>query len=189
MSGQNRWVGRNGGESPGSGPHPRFAKAAGAGFFLLGHGFAAGITVLIPCVLWTAFYLLLIVMSLVMDGGLGSPVAYPLGLLFIVIGTSALVLLGFLPATALAEWISRKRSWSFLARIPLSIGLFALIVAFWGTILCLFDGVWRDARWWEGAMGVFFTGLLPFGLYWWASQGGRLALSGWRRLHAKVVGR
>ena len=125
----------------------------------------------------------------ILDGGLGSPAAYPLGFLFIVMGTSAQVLLGFLPATALAEWISRKRAWSFLTRIPLRIGLFALIVAFWGTIHCLFDGPWRDTGWWKGAMGVFLTGLLPFGHYRRTSQGGLLALSGWRWLRAKVVGR
>jgi hypothetical protein len=65
------------------------------GGFCARHFLALVVTVAAPCVLWTLAYFALLIWAAASDGGIGSPIAYPLMLFFIVVGATAVALTVF----------------------------------------------------------------------------------------------
>ncbi len=156
-----------------------WARLAAAGGLLARHFLALAATVVVLTVLWTAIYILLLLWALLGGEGLGSPLAYPLGLLILLGGAVAAGLCLFLPATALAEWVARRRGCRVLAQIPLATIFFLIFCLFGGGLWALAAG----ASFTAGAAAVrglnlFVLLLLPFGLYWWVAQGWSVAYAG-----------
>lgn len=79
------------------------------------HLLAILVTVGAACVLWTVVYFVLLLWAMFLGGGIGSPAAYPIGLIFVAGAGAAIATALFLPATALAEWIAKGRKLSVLA--------------------------------------------------------------------------
>jgi len=156
--------------------------AACIGGFCARHLLATLVVVLVLCVLWTVTYFALLIWAAVSGGGLGSPASYPLGLLLPLVGGTVFSLTLFLPATALAEWIAKRRGLPILAQIPISIAILAaLCLLVVGSAMAA--GVQASFR--SGAAGfavLFLAHLLPLGLYWWVAQSGPLLVSLYRQL-------
>ncbi len=150
--------------------------------FCIRHLFAFFVTVAAACVVWTIVYFALLLWAIFTDGGIGGPLAYPAGLLFVLVSSTLAVFLLFLPSTALAELVARRCGFPILSQIPISIALLALlcllvvgIVRAYGHGTLMFEELFA-------ALGVFFgINLLPMGLYWWVAQSGPLVLSIYRR--------
>ncbi|MEY2500146.1 MAG: hypothetical protein QOI07_480 [Verrucomicrobiota bacterium] len=91
------------------------------------HCLALVITVLAACALWTVIYFALLLWAVFTDRGIGGPLAYPGGLLFFFLASTAAGLVLLLPSTALAEWFARRRGLPILAQIPLSVAALAVL--------------------------------------------------------------
>lgn len=147
------------------------------GSFCARHFIALAVTVAAACVVWTVTYFALLLWAMFTDSGIGGPLAYPAGLLFFFVATTAVSLILLFPSTALAEWFARRRGFPILAQIPVSVVVIALLcLATVGVASAVgsqptFHGV-------SVGFGVLFlASLVPLGLYWWAAQSVPLLLS------------
>ena len=163
---------------PGCGFHP----SARIGGFCARHLLATLVTVMVLCVLWTVTYFALLLWAAISGGGLGSPAGYPLGLLLALVGGTVVSLTLFLPATALGEWIAKRRGLPILAQIPISIAILAaLCLLVVGSALAA--GMQASFRSGAACFAVLFLAhLLPLGLYWWVAQSGPLLVSLFKQL-------
>lgn len=148
--------------------NPGVRVASRVGGFLLRHALAVVVSVVVPCVLLTVVYCGLLLWAMIFGGGLGGPLAYPVGLLMVFLGALAASVLVFFPAVGAAELVARHFGWPVLAQLPLSVAGPALVCA----ALAIAAGVQgRDV----GAGAVTFAcllgiGLIPLVLYWWVAQ-------------------
>jgi len=184
MARPNRWVGLEPEGIVSSGPHPWVRTLFLHGGFLIRHGIAAAVMIVLSCVVWTVVYVGCLVFAMLMGAGPGSPATYPLGLLAVFVASLVMVATTLLPATALAEVVSRKNGWSTFNQIPLSVG-FCLLLA---LLLSSFVWVVRDEAFdvealATGASLYFLTCLIPLGIYWWTVQSGPVFVKalGWLR--------
>ena len=155
-------------------------STARIGSFCARHGIALVVTVGVGCVCWTILYFTLLLWAVAGNEGLGSPVAYPIGLILIVAAGTGIGLTLLLPSTALAEWYARRRGWPVLAQVPISMGLLALLC------LCMFTIAARDTPivlrgLSKGFWNLWLINLIPLGIYWWTAQSVPLVLSLVRR--------
>ena len=156
--------------------------AARIGGFCARHLLATLVMVSALCVLWTVTYFALLIWAAVSGGGLGSPASYPLGLLLALVGGTLISLALFLPATALAEWIAKRRGLPILAQIPISIAILAALCL---LVVGIAIAAGMQATFRSGAAGfamLFLAHLLPLGLYWWIAQSGPLLVSFYKQL-------
>jgi hypothetical protein len=137
------------------------------GFFCARHFLAVLLTVLAGCLLWTVTYFALLLWAAFAGSGLGGPLTYPAGLLFLLVAGTATSLVLLFPATAFAEWLARRLGFPVLVQIPFSVAFLAL--------LC-FAAVGIRSSVSFGVL-LFLSLLLPLGLYWWVAQSGPLVLS------------
>ncbi len=158
-----------------------FRVAGRLGGFLARHFLALLVTVAVPCVLWTVTYFALLLWGAFSGGGLGSPASYPVGLLLVFLAGTAVSILLYLPSTAVAEWIVRRRGLPVFSQIPIALAVFAaLCLAAIGISTALFpQSGFRGLSF--GFGGLFLINLVPLGIYWWSAQGGPLLLALFRR--------
>ena len=151
--------------------------------FCARHLFALFVTVTVACVGWTIVYFALFLWAAFSGGGMGGPLAYPAGLLFVLVAATLAGLALFLPAVGLAELVARRFSLPILVQIPMSLGFFAVICFVFD---CIAHGLRHGPvtlRGFTVGLGLlFFVNLLPLGLYWWTAQIGPMVLSIVRRL-------
>ena len=146
--------------------------------FCLRHFFASFVVVSASCIVWTVAYVLLLLWALFSDSGLGGPLAYPAGLLFVFIATGTSVILLLFPSTALAELVARRRKLAILFQIPISIGWLALLCLGVTGIVQILGSTGVVTNGFFAVFGlIFLIELLPLGLYWWMAQGGPVLLS------------
>ncbi len=163
-------------------PHRTLASLGRFGGFCARHSLALLVTMVLPSVLWTITYFALLLWAAFTNGGIGGPLAYPAGLVFVigVAAVSGLMLL--MPSTAMAEWIGKRFALPIFAQIPISLSLLAvlcLVVVAGATAA----GVPTSFRGFSLSLGTLFTAhLVPLGLYWWVVQSGPLSLSLLQRL-------
>jgi len=184
MARPNRWVGLEPEGIVSSGPHPWVRKLFLHGGFLIRHGIAAAVMIVLSCVVWTVVYVGCLVFAMLMGAGPGSPATYPLGLLAVFVVSLVMVATTLLPATALAEVVSRKKGWSTFSQIPLSMGhtvVIALLLSYFVWVVG--DEVFDLENQLKGASLYFLMCLIPLGIYWWIVQSGPLFVKalGWLR--------
>ena len=152
------------------------------GGFCARHLLATLVMVSALCVLWTVTYFALLIWAAVSGGGLGGPASYPLGLLLALVGGTVVSLTLFLPATALAEWIAKRRGLPILAQIPISIAILAaLCLLVVGIVIATgMQATFRGIA--SGFTLLFLAHLPPLGFYWWVAQSGPLFVSLYKRL-------
>jgi hypothetical protein len=156
------------------------------GSFCARHLLAVMVMVVAACVAWTITYFALLLWALLTDGGIGGPLAYPAGLLFVFVATTAVSIGLLLPSTALAEWFSQRRGFPILAQIPLSVVALALLCLV-VVGLASASGSQPTLRGISVGFGVLFVALLvPLGLYWWTAQSLSLLLSLIHRLRGML---
>lgn len=152
------------------------------GGFCARHSLALFVTVGAACILWTILYFTLLLWAMLSSGGIGGPLAYPVGLLLVFVAATAGTLILLLPATALAEWIAYWRGFPILAQIPVSVFFLALICLAMSGLAQLLGHPLFGRALFPGFVFLFVAHLLPLGVYWWTAQSGPLLLSLVRRL-------
>jgi hypothetical protein len=133
------------------------------------HAVAIGAVVLTGCVFWTVAYFSLLMWAAASEGGMGSPVLYPIGIVLILCGAVVASLLFFLPPTLVSEVLCRARGWPTLIGIPLTFVLFCFVSLFWSFIANLARPS-DEISVWSLATGIIVTLAVPLGLYWWAAE-------------------
>jgi hypothetical protein len=135
------------------------------------HAVASFATIAAACAIWTVAYGTLLLWAIVSNSGLGGPLAYPGGLLFVAVTAAVACLVLFFPATVAAELICRRRALPILAQIPVSVAVLAA--------LCFAEGMIVHASTAAMPFGasvssfiawLFILSLLPIGFYWWVAQ-------------------
>jgi len=146
------------------------------------HALATAVTVIAACVVWTVTYLTLLFWALVTNSGLGSPLSYPAGLLFIALISLAGSLILLLPSTALAELLAKTFRLPILAQLPISLAFLALLctIAAFSTVATASVPLILDP--WKQAALLFLTTLVPLGVYWWTVQCIPLLIALFRKL-------
>lgn len=139
------------------------------------HGVASIATIVAACAIWTITYVALLLCAVASNGGLGGPLAYPGGLLVVAVIAAAGCLLLFFPATALAEWICRRRALPILVQIPVSVAVLAVLCILAGIAVQVFrNSIPFGLSVTRFSAGLFGLSLLPVGFYWWIAQAGPL---------------
>jgi hypothetical protein len=157
---------------------PRREPAPRAGAFILRHFFASCVTCAVACALWTVLYFALFFWAIFFGGGLGSPVTYPIGLFAVGVGAMTACLTLFLPSTALAEWLVRRRGSSVLAQIPICVGMLVLLCLTIILIVSLTRDHPSSIRGLSSSFAALFLALLPpLAIYWCAVRSAPLILS------------
>ncbi|HVJ45384.1 MAG TPA: hypothetical protein VM511_03290 [Luteolibacter sp.] len=157
------------------------------GGFVIRHGIASVVTIVIPCVLWVVVYFVALLWAIIWNEPVGGPLALPFGFLALAVIMSIVVVTTLFPTVALTEWIGKKRGWPILAQIPISIVMMAvLLTLFYGGLL-LWEGFgMTHVSWITTCLEHFLFSLIPLGMYWWIAQSGPLLLSGWRWLKRRA---
>jgi hypothetical protein len=134
--------------------------------FALRHALAVPLAIVAGCVLWTVAYVLLLLWAVVFGGGLGGPLAYPAGIVAVVVG-GALIGWGiFAPACAVGALVCGVAGWPRLAAIPL-----VFISGFLFSYVILQN------------YALFLS--VPLGVYWWVTEGPGAIFEAFRRWRAK----
>ncbi len=154
--------------------------AVGMGGFFVRHLIAVLVTVVVPCLLWTITYLALLLWAVFTNSDIGGPLAYPAGIIVIIVAATVASFVLLLPSTALAEWLAKRRGLPILVQIPISIGILGSLCFILVAVAASVD----TAPSMPGAAAVFgvlfASNLLPLGLYWWTAQSGPLLFSLWK---------
>ncbi len=164
-------------------PHPLI----NVGAFLVRHFLASCVVVVSACILWTVLYFALLLWAVVSGGGIGGPLAYPVGLLLVFVLAAIVTALLLWPSAALAEWIGRRSRLGILAQIPLSVAVLAVLSFTAAFIAHAFNHPYFAGRFLSAGAVVFIVHLVPLGIYWWAAQSGPLVISLFRRFVPDVL--
>jgi hypothetical protein len=74
------------------------------------------------------------------------------------------------PSTALSEWFARRRGFSILTQIPVSVATLAVLCL---VTVIIASAIGSQPKLQGISIGfgfLFLTLLVPLGLYWWAAQ-------------------
>jgi hypothetical protein len=158
------------------------------GLTIARYALAISITgIIAPAILWTITYIVLFLAAIATNSGLGSPVAYPITLLFLIVYFTACSIILYLPSTALAELITAHCRWPTLVQIPISAALLALLCigAILGFVVIGYSATFREL---SLRFGLFLlVNLLPMGLFWWIAQSIPLAIGIIRRVRSIIA--
>mgnify|MGYP003632968618 CR=1 FL=1 len=139
--------------------------------------FAARHTILISlamitgCVLWTFIYFLLLAFALLGGHGVGSPLAYPAGVVAIMALSLLIGFLVFVPASGIGTLLCHVLRLPRLAAIPVVFGIGFLLsyLIYWGyleiTAADSMPPVWTVLKYYTIILSA------PLALYWWLTEG------------------
>ena len=159
------------------------ARIAGA------HATAIVTTVAVPAVVGTVFYFLLLAWAILANEPVGSPIALPLGLLFIVGATLAYAALVCTPASLVGDLVAARIAGARGLAIGACTALLLAILGTWGLVWLL--GWYRasvppSAKWVVGGVGI-----AAFLVYWVSLQAAdallRVGSYAIRTLYGRVV--
>jgi hypothetical protein len=168
---------------------PKFALAA-VGFFIR-HLLASLVSVAAPVALVGGIYLVLLVIGIVTNQSLGSPIALPLWILVAAVSSTFSTALYLFPAVWVAEITSRNFGrWRVAAQIPISmIALFVLVQINGWLLKLALDGPMRDTLTsGDGPLIIYLLLLIPLGIYWITARLVEFALSVLGRLSRSLWG-
>ena len=109
------------------------------GGFAARHFVAMFVVVAGACILWTVAYFALLLWAVLSGGGVGGPLAFPVGLLLVLVASALAVVVLLMPSAALAERMARWLQLPILAQIPLSVGFLAALCLSAGVVARLLE--------------------------------------------------
>ena len=153
--------------------------------FAARHLLIVPVAMIAGCVLWTVVYVLLLLVAVIGNQGVGGPLAYPAGIVAII---AASVLIGwgiFAPASAMGAVFCKLFGWPRIAAVPVVFGA-ALILSYWFYWLLIhaltthsMPSMWVVLKYFTIYLSV------PLGAYWWVTEGPGTLLDAFRRRVAK----
>lgn len=140
-----------------------------AGGFLARHVLALGVLVALPCLLWTAAYVALILCAMVVNGDPGGLLLYPAGLVMVFTAALGFGFAVCFPITAITEWVGHRRRWPRVVQFSLGVMLLMLPPVVTGFLAA----VQREAPWhtFPAVVAIGFAVIVaPFTVYWGIAQ-------------------
>jgi hypothetical protein len=137
--------------------------------FAVKHAVAAAIVITGIAGFTAALYFALFAAAVIFDQPIGSPVAGPLMVVFVVIASLISVVAILLPVTAFTEWISQRRGLRVWWQIPIA----TIVMWMWVLVLALATAALRGAPIGSTAVAAgiaFLVLLIPLGIYWWSMR-------------------
>ena len=139
--------------------------------FLARHLLFVLLAMLVGCVIWTVAYLVLFVIAMLADQGLGGPLAYPAGLMAIVVACAVIGWGFFAPASAVGALFCGLLKWPRLWAIPL-VTLTVLVLCYLVSWPFVEMGVLYEApSFWMVLKNFAIYLSVPLGVYWWLTEG------------------
>lgn len=140
--------------------------------------------VLVMCaglVLWTLTYLVLLVIAIVGDQGIGGPLAYPAGVLVVFVSCGLLGWGVFAPASAVGAVLCSWFKWPRLAAIPIvTVAAFVLSYLLYRVFIGLFTThSMPPALTILKNFAIYLS--VPLGIYWWLTEGPGVLFDAFRR--------
>lgn len=139
--------------------------------FGLRHFLAVCIAMILGCVAWTILYLLLLLCAICFNEGVGSPIAYPAGLLAIAMTCSAVGWGVFTPATGIGRIFCWLTQFPLLSAIPVvaisAFGISCLISMLVPSVILdkTAPSVWVVLKYFSLYLSI------PLTIYWWLTEG------------------
>lgn len=156
-----------------------------AATFLLRHLLIVPALAIVGCVLWTIVYVVLLLAAMVFDQGVGGPLAYPAGLLMVVVATMVVGWGVFAPASAIGAVFCGVFRLPRIAAIPIVFlsAFFLSYLLYWAYIHYVTT---HSMPSWSVVLKNFTLFLsVPLGVYWWLAEGPGALWDMFRRLLAK----
>lgn len=129
------------------------------------------IAIVVGCIIWTIIYVILLLAAIIFNLGLGGPLAYPAGIIAIVVPTIVIGWGVFAPASAVGAIVCSFLKLPRLAAIPIvtaaAFGLTYLL--YWGYIESVTTHSMPSALVVLKNFAVFLS--IPLGIYWWITEG------------------
>jgi hypothetical protein len=153
--------------------------------FAARHFLAVALGAFIGCIIWTLLYIGLLIYAMFSGGGLGGPLAYPGGIIAIIV---ACVLFGwgiFAPASGFGAIFCALLGLPRLAAIPVVfLGAFVLShLLYWAFIS--FGTTHSMPSSWIIFKNFSLFLSVPLGIYWWLTEGPGAIIDTVRRLFSK----
>lgn len=157
--------------------------------FTLRHLLMVPLAMLAGCVLWTIAYVLLLIASMIWGGGLGGPLAYPGGIIAIVLTVMVVGWGIFAPSTLVGAVICKVFAWPRLAAIPFVFvsGYGFSYLVYWAFIQLVTTSSMSSAAEVLKNYVIFLS--LPLGGYWWLTEGPGAIFDVCRRIYRKFKDR
>lgn len=139
--------------------------------FAARHLLIVPVAIIAGCVLWTMIYVILLLVAIIFNQGVGGPLAYPAGIIAILV-TSIVIGWGiFAPASAIGAIACALLKLPRLAAIPIvtaaAFGLSYLL--YWGYIELVTTHSMPSAAVVLKNFAMFLS--IPLGVYWWITEG------------------
>lgn len=142
-----------------------------ATLFLIRHAIAITVVTGCLCIGWTIIYFALFLLAILTNSGLGSPLSYPITLVFLLI--SSLVICGgiFAPSCGMGALICYLAKWPRLVSIPFTfVAALALsYLAYWFFIFFVTTHSMPPAVVILQSFLLYLS--IPLGVYWWVTEG------------------
>jgi hypothetical protein len=139
--------------------------------FAARHLLIVPIAIVAGCVIWTIIYVILLLVAIIFNQGIGGLLAYPAGIIAILVTTIVIGWGVFAPASALGAIASALLKLPRLAAIPIvTASAFGLsYFLYWGYIELVTTHSMPSAAVVLKNSAMFLS--IPLGIYWWITEG------------------
>jgi hypothetical protein len=139
--------------------------------FLARHLIAVALAAVVACALWTITYIGLFAWAMITNGGIGGPLAYPAGLLFVFVSCLIVGFGIFAPACGFGLVLTTCLRLPRLAAIPFVFLAAVLLsyLAYYGFIELLTTHSMPPI--WTVCSNFVIYLSIPLGIYWWLTDG------------------
>ena len=139
--------------------------------FAARHLLIVPVAIVAGCVLWTIIYVILLLVAMIFNQGVGGPLAYPAGIIAILVSCIVIGWGIFAPASAIGAIACALLKLPRLAAIPIvtaaAFGLSYLL--YWGYIELVTTHSMPSAAVVLKNFAMFLS--IPLGIYWWIVEG------------------
>lgn len=139
--------------------------------FVTRHLLIVSLAIITGCILWTIAYVVLLIVAATLNGGPGGPLAYPAGIITIIVAGISIGWGVFAPACAIGSVFWKIFGLPRIAAIPVVFGsaLFLSSLLYWAFIKEMtthpMPSMWVVLK----NHTVFLS--VPLGAYWWVTEG------------------
>lgn len=139
------------------------------------------VAVIAGCVLWTVAYVMLLLAAIIFNQGVGGPLAYPAGIVAILVTTIVTGWGIFAPASAIGAIVCALLKLPRLVAIPIVTASAFLLsyLLYWGYIELVTTHSMLSAAVILKNFAIFLS--IPLGIYWWLTEGPSAIFDAFRR--------
>ena len=149
--------------------------------FVTRHLLIVSLAIIAGCILWTIAYFVLLIVAVILNKGLGGPIAYPAGIIAIIVAGISIGWGIFAPACAIGAVFWKIFGLPRIAAIPVVFGS-ALVLSsllYWAFIEAITTSPMPSM--WVVLKNHTIVLSVPLGAYWWVTEGPGALFDGFRR--------